>query len=103
MISEFVMDKKKASDRQTLLFVVLGILELTAESVTKSWHKSTLTSKILSEGMSNNATYYTQRSSECCCFFRRAKVRRDSSLLYFSLLHQGLFQLYPLDNKYLIC
>lgn len=36
MISEFVMDKKKASDRQTLLFIVLGILELTAESVTKS-------------------------------------------------------------------
>lgn len=60
MISEFVMDKKKASDRQTLLFVVLGILELTAESVTKPWHKSTLTSKIFSEGKINNHTLCTK-------------------------------------------
>lgn len=54
MIIEFSVDKKKASDRQTLcVCFVLGILELTAESLPIL---GTLTSKILSERMKESIT-----------------------------------------------
>lgn len=43
MITEFAMDKKRASDRQILLFVQFqGSWNFTAESVTNPWHEFTL-------------------------------------------------------------
>lgn len=53
MIIEFAVDRKKASDRQTLRLFCLGVLELTAESLPIL---GVLTSNILSQRAKESVT-----------------------------------------------
>lgn len=106
MTIEFAVYKKRAYDRQTLF--VLGILELTAESVTNLWQLTfsfgTLTSKIFAKRLKESLTpCIMHRRAQNSCFSRRTKVGRGSRLLYYSFLHQGvLVQSITFNNKQLI-